>query len=136
PWIARGIELLRQLGPYAAIELLLPGGSLIALLLWLYRRRAVSRASTGRGGMDRSTADGCDGHRAFLRPHGWGRAAHREGLRGGSQTARLKEQRRRASRRGHVIARGSRKFVVQDRRTGKHDPALLPVSSPAGSPVR
>jgi hypothetical protein len=30
---------LRGLAPYAAIELVLPGGSLIALLLWLYRRR-------------------------------------------------------------------------------------------------
>jgi hypothetical protein len=29
---------LRDLAPYAAIELVLPGGSLIALLLWLYRR--------------------------------------------------------------------------------------------------
>jgi hypothetical protein len=29
---------LRELAPYAAIELLLPGGSLMALLLWLYRR--------------------------------------------------------------------------------------------------
>jgi hypothetical protein len=29
---------LRALAPYAAIELLLPGGSLVALLLWLYRR--------------------------------------------------------------------------------------------------
>ena len=27
----------RSFGPYLAIELLLPGGSLIALLLWLYR---------------------------------------------------------------------------------------------------
>jgi hypothetical protein len=27
----------RAFGPYLAIELLLPGGSLIALLLWLYR---------------------------------------------------------------------------------------------------
>jgi hypothetical protein len=30
--------LLRDVGPYAAIELLLPGGSLIALGLWLYSR--------------------------------------------------------------------------------------------------
>jgi hypothetical protein len=30
---------LRGLAPYAAIELVLPGGSLIALLLWLYRRQ-------------------------------------------------------------------------------------------------
>jgi hypothetical protein len=29
---------LRDVAPYAAIELILPGGSLIALALWLYRR--------------------------------------------------------------------------------------------------
>ena len=39
-WIARLFALLRGLGPYAAIELLLPGGSVIALLIWLYRHRA------------------------------------------------------------------------------------------------
>ena len=32
------IHALRRLGPYAAIELLLPGGSLLAIALWLYRR--------------------------------------------------------------------------------------------------
>jgi hypothetical protein len=37
-WIGRIAALLRDLGPYAAIELVLPGGSVIALLLWLYRR--------------------------------------------------------------------------------------------------
>jgi hypothetical protein len=30
---------LRDLAPYAVIELVLPGGSLMALLLWLYRRQ-------------------------------------------------------------------------------------------------
>jgi hypothetical protein len=30
---------LRDLAPYAVIELILPGGSLIAVLLWLYRRQ-------------------------------------------------------------------------------------------------
>jgi len=40
PLIARVPALLRSLGPYAAIELLLPGGSIIALLIWLYRHRA------------------------------------------------------------------------------------------------
>ena len=30
---------LRALAPYVAIEVLLPGGSLIALATWLYRRR-------------------------------------------------------------------------------------------------
>jgi hypothetical protein len=29
---------VRDLAPYAALELVLPGGSLMALLLWLYRR--------------------------------------------------------------------------------------------------
>jgi hypothetical protein len=29
---------LRDLAPYAALELVLPGGSMMALLLWLYRR--------------------------------------------------------------------------------------------------
>jgi hypothetical protein len=33
---------LRDLAPYAAIELVLPGGSLVALLLWLYRRHKKS----------------------------------------------------------------------------------------------
>jgi hypothetical protein len=33
------IAKLRILAPYAAIELILPGGSLLALLLWLYRRQ-------------------------------------------------------------------------------------------------
>jgi hypothetical protein len=30
---------LRVLAPYAAMELILPGGSLVAVLLWLYRRQ-------------------------------------------------------------------------------------------------
>jgi hypothetical protein len=30
---------LRDIAPYAAIELILPGGSLIALALWFYRRQ-------------------------------------------------------------------------------------------------
>jgi hypothetical protein len=36
--VARVRALLREWGPYVAIELLLPGGSLIALLLWLRSR--------------------------------------------------------------------------------------------------
>ena len=31
---------LRELGPYAAIGLVVPGGSLIALAMWIYRHRA------------------------------------------------------------------------------------------------
>jgi hypothetical protein len=36
---AAAIVRLRALAPYALIELVLPGGSVMALLLWLYRRR-------------------------------------------------------------------------------------------------
>ena len=38
-WTARGVALLKSLGPYAALELIVPGGSLIAISLWLYRHR-------------------------------------------------------------------------------------------------
>jgi hypothetical protein len=33
------VAKLKDLAPYAAIELILPGGSVLALLLWLYRRQ-------------------------------------------------------------------------------------------------
>ena len=33
------IVRLKAFAPYALIELILPGGSVMALLLWLYRRR-------------------------------------------------------------------------------------------------
>ncbi len=33
------VAKLRDLAPYAVMELVLPGGSLMALLLWLYRRQ-------------------------------------------------------------------------------------------------
>jgi hypothetical protein len=38
--LARAVALLKSIGPYAALELVLPGGSLLALLLWLYRHRS------------------------------------------------------------------------------------------------
>jgi len=37
-WMARAIPQLKELAPYAALELILPGGSLMAILLWVYRR--------------------------------------------------------------------------------------------------
>jgi hypothetical protein len=40
-WMAAAIAGLKEFGPYAAIELVLPGGSLIAILLWLHRRRRL-----------------------------------------------------------------------------------------------
>ena len=42
PWVDRVFVLVRSLGPYAAIELLLPSGNMVALLYWWYRQR-VSR---------------------------------------------------------------------------------------------
>jgi hypothetical protein len=42
-WMAGAIAGLKEFGPYAAIELVLPGGSLIAILLWLHRRRQFRR---------------------------------------------------------------------------------------------
>jgi len=47
-WIARVATLMRSFGPYAAIELLLPGGSLIALSLWIFRHREVLAARVRR----------------------------------------------------------------------------------------
>jgi len=42
-WIQRGLGFLpaslRALGPYLLVELILPGGSLLALLLWLYNHK-------------------------------------------------------------------------------------------------
>jgi hypothetical protein len=39
---------LRELGPYTAIALLLPGGSLIALAAWAFRHRPIVTAPLGR----------------------------------------------------------------------------------------
>ena len=46
-WMQWLIEQLREFGPYVAAELLLPGGTLIALALWLYGRRAALRTAEG-----------------------------------------------------------------------------------------
>ena len=43
-WMARLVAIVRNVGPYAAMEILLPGGTLMALLLWLYRRSGGVRA--------------------------------------------------------------------------------------------
>jgi len=39
---------VRSLGPYLAIELILPGGSIVALLLWTFRNRPAAREMAGR----------------------------------------------------------------------------------------
>jgi len=45
-WSAHTVAVvarLREFAPYAAMELVLPGGSLLALGLWLYRRQRKVR---------------------------------------------------------------------------------------------
>jgi len=42
---------LRALAPYAAIELILPGGTVLAILCWLYRRRRVASGSATTSGL-------------------------------------------------------------------------------------
>ena len=44
------IQVARDASPYLAVELLLPGGSVIALLLWLFRHR--SKKGAGAMGME------------------------------------------------------------------------------------
>jgi hypothetical protein len=46
-WLQWLIEQLREWGPYFAVELILPGGTLIALALWAYRRRQALCARSG-----------------------------------------------------------------------------------------
>jgi hypothetical protein len=43
----------RTLGPYLAIELLMPGGSLLALVLWLYRSRTYLPTPVSQDPMQR-----------------------------------------------------------------------------------
>jgi len=44
-WVQRVVAILpesvRALGPYVLVELMLPGGSLLALLLWFYNHRSA-----------------------------------------------------------------------------------------------
>jgi hypothetical protein len=47
-WKTRLASSLRELGPYAAIVLLVPGGSLIALSMWAARNRASIAAQARR----------------------------------------------------------------------------------------
>jgi hypothetical protein len=37
------LNALRAMGPYVALELFMPGGTVLALLLWLARNRRAAR---------------------------------------------------------------------------------------------
>jgi len=46
--VNRLLKTVRELGPYTALALILPGGSLIALAVWALRRRTPVVAPAGR----------------------------------------------------------------------------------------
>jgi hypothetical protein len=48
-WIGRFATALRELGPYAVIGLLVPGGTLILVSLWAFQHRAWFAARARRG---------------------------------------------------------------------------------------
>jgi hypothetical protein len=48
-WLTVIVAGLKAFGPYAAIELLLPGGSLMALGLWFFQRRLRKGAAVANG---------------------------------------------------------------------------------------
>jgi hypothetical protein len=74
---------LRDLAPYAAIELILPGGSLLALLLWLYhryKREAVAPGSLGMRSIESAkSAPAADDNGAYLLNIGFHAAALAQG---------------------------------------------------------
>jgi hypothetical protein len=45
------VHAARAAGPYLLIELLLPGGTVIAVLLWLYQNRFRSNAGKTKPGL-------------------------------------------------------------------------------------
>jgi hypothetical protein len=75
------IQFARNASPYLAVELLLPGGSVIALLLWLFRHRFKKgagplgvpeigprswiRSLASRFGLDRGVYEGLASPRGF-----------------------------------------------------------------------
>lgn len=40
-------EVVRQFAPYAVMELVLPGGTILAILYWVYRRRRGATVAHG-----------------------------------------------------------------------------------------
>jgi len=54
--VARIRHWLRSLGPYVVIELLLPGGTIVALALWAYRQRRGTAGKTIAASTDAAPA--------------------------------------------------------------------------------
>ena len=64
--LMNSVGMLRQfvykLGPYLMLEALLPGGTLLALLLFLYRGRKLNAGGDTRGPASRATHAVCPSH--------------------------------------------------------------------------
>src|SRR5690242_16869676 len=60
-WAVRGWTGIRALAPYAAIEILLPGGTLLALLYWLYRRHRQASIGSATFRLPRTCSGGSGG---------------------------------------------------------------------------
>jgi hypothetical protein len=43
------VKQIRKYSPYLLVELLLPGGTVIALMLWLFRRKFDAHAQVEQG---------------------------------------------------------------------------------------
>jgi hypothetical protein len=52
-WAIWGV--LREFAPYAVIELVLPGGTVLAILCWLCRRRRIASASVAHQSTNQET---------------------------------------------------------------------------------
>ena len=53
-WMVRFTKTVRAVGPYGLIELIVPGGSLIALSMWAYKNRSWLADRVGRAFARRS----------------------------------------------------------------------------------
>jgi hypothetical protein len=62
------IQVARNASPYLVVELLLPGGSVIALLLWLFRHRFKK----GAGPLGTPRVGRCSWIRGLASPRGFG----------------------------------------------------------------
>jgi hypothetical protein len=66
----RSLGMLRQLvyklSPYLMLEALLPGGTLLALVLLLHRRRKLNTGGDTRGLVLRAARAVCRGHTSWL----------------------------------------------------------------------
>jgi hypothetical protein len=80
-WMGGLVAVLRNLGPYMAVELILPGGSLLALLLWLYRRRQ-RLVALGSSGVSERLNTNSGGDKQPLSAAATARTAFRPGGRG------------------------------------------------------